>query len=57
MQANSTPTTLAPSTTRLRGRRCIASSPSEVTTPGRSVPRMGTGAATEPVATMMARAA
>ena len=53
IEANSSPITPAPTMHRRLGRASMSSNPVEVTTPGRSMPGMGSILEREPVATMM----
>ena len=48
--AHSAPTALAPTITMRRGTSSSRKAPSEVTTPGRSIPGIGSSAGVEPVA-------
>ena len=52
MVAHSAPTALAPMTTIRLGTSPSRKAPSEVTTPGRSIPGMGSSTGVEPVATI-----
>ena len=52
MVAHSAPTALAPMTTIRRGTSASRKAPSEVTTPGRSIPGIGSSTGVEPVATI-----
>ena len=53
--AHSAPTALAPMITIRRGTSSSMKAPSEVTTPGRSIPGMGSTAGVEPVASSRLR--